>query len=135
MDEPWPTSLQMVGSKALGGAERWFVRFASALAECGAPAELAIRHGSELESVALPDLPLYRLPYLTVWDPFSRKAVSRLIHRLKPDIVQTYMGRATRLAHLSPGRGPVHVARLGGYYQRDDRPDIILRELTRILNA
>jgi len=106
----------MVGSKALGGAERWFVRFASALAECGAPAELAIRHGSELESVALPDLPLYRLPYLTVWDPFSRKAVSRLIHRLKPDIVQTYMGRATRLAHLSPGRGPVHVARLGGYY-------------------
>ena len=27
----WPPSLQLVGSKALGGAERWFIRFAAAL--------------------------------------------------------------------------------------------------------
>ncbi|MEA3278648.1 MAG: glycosyltransferase [Pseudomonadota bacterium] len=112
-----PTSLQMVGSKALGGAERWFLRFTAALAERQAPAELAIRSGSELDTPDLPPLPLHRLPFLTVWDPISRKAVSRLIRRLKPDIVQTYMGRATRLAHLAPSTGPVHVARLGGYYR------------------
>jgi glycosyltransferase involved in cell wall biosynthesis len=111
-----PTSLQMVGSKALGGAERWFTRFSTALAERGAPAELAIRSGSEMESVVLPDLPLHRLPFLTVWDPISRGAVSRLIRGLKPDVVQTYMGRATRLTRLSPGSGPAHIARLGGYY-------------------
>lgn len=111
-----PTSLQMVGSKALGGAERWFLRFGAALAERGVPAELAIRAGSELESVDLPDLPLHRLPFKTVWDPISRGAVSRLIRRRKPDIVQTYMGRATRLTRFPPASGPVHVARLGGYY-------------------
>jgi len=111
-----PTSLQMVGSKALGGAERWFLRFSAALAERGAPTELAIRGGSELESVDLPDLPLHRLPFKTVWDPISRDAVSRLIRRLKPDIVQTYMGRATRLTRLPLGAGPVQIARLGGYY-------------------
>ncbi len=111
-----PTSLQMVGSKALGGAERWFLRFSAALAERGAPAELAIREHSELDSVKLPDLPLHRLPFRTIWDPLSRRAVSRLIRHLKPDVVQTYMGRATRLTRINAGKGPVHIARLGGYY-------------------
>jgi hypothetical protein len=111
-----PTSLQMVGSVALGGAERWFLRFSFALAERDARTELAIRAGSELESAGLPPLPLYRLPFRTVWDPISRSAVSGLIRRTKPDIVQTYMGRATRLTRLKPGGGTVHIARLGGYY-------------------
>ncbi|MFZ1576528.1 MAG: glycosyltransferase [Chromatiaceae bacterium] len=115
-----PLSLQIIGSKALGGAERWFARFARALAETGARAELAIRAGGALEDLDLGPLPLHRLPLRTVWDPLSRYAVSRLIARVQPDIVQTYMGRATRLTHLKPpsrpGQGPVHVARLGGYY-------------------
>ena len=107
----------MVGSKALGGAERWFTRFTRALAERHAPAELAIRAGSDLEGLDLGPLPLHRLPFLTVWDPFSRGAVSRLIARSRPDIVQTYMGRATRLTRpRRGGAGPVHIARLGGYY-------------------
>ncbi len=116
-----PLTLQLVGSKALGGAERWFLRFTAALAAQGARAELGIRRGSELEGLvaqAAP-LPVHRLPYLSVWDPWSRLAVSRLIRRVRPDLVQTYMGRATRLAHIRPGRGPIHVARLGGYYRLD----------------
>jgi L-malate glycosyltransferase len=111
-----PTNLQMVGSRGLGGAERWFARFAAALARHGTRTELAIRAGSALESVDLPPLPLHRLPFRTVWDPFSRGAVSGLIRRIRPDIVQTYMGRATRLTRLKSGAGPVHIARLGGYY-------------------
>ncbi len=78
----------MVGSKRLGVAERWFCRFSTALAEQGIPVELAIRAGSELERVDLP-LHLHRLPFRTVWDPISRKAVSRLIRRIKPNIVRT----------------------------------------------
>jgi glycosyltransferase involved in cell wall biosynthesis len=111
-----PLSLQIVGSKNLGGAERWFCRFSAALAERGASTELAIRTGSAMESVQLPDLPVHRLPLRTVWDPISRRSVSRLIQRLRPDIVQTYMGRATRLTRIKPGTRPVHIARLGGYY-------------------
>jgi glycosyltransferase involved in cell wall biosynthesis len=112
-----PSSLQMVGSKALGGAECWLIRFSAALAERGAPTELAIRAGSDLESADLPPLPVHRLPFRTVWDPISRGAVTRLIRRLGPDIVQTYMGRATRLTRLRAGSGHVHIARLGGYYE------------------
>jgi glycosyltransferase involved in cell wall biosynthesis len=115
-----PLSLQIIGSKGLGGAERWFARFARALAETGARAELAIRAGGALEELDLGPLSRHRLPLRTVWDPLSRWAVSRLIARVQPDIVQTYMGRATRLTRLPapsrPGQGPVHVARLGGYY-------------------
>ncbi|NCA70140.1 MAG: glycosyltransferase [Sphingobacteriia bacterium] len=111
-----PRSLQIIASKQLGGAERWFVRFARALAETGAPAELAVRAQGALATLDLGALPLHRLPFLTVWDPWSRSAVKRLIRSVQPDLVQTYMGRATRLTHSAPGRGPVHVARLGGYY-------------------
>ncbi len=111
-----PLSLQIIGSIGIGGAEHWFGRFARALAETGGRAELAIRAGSALAKLDLGSLPLHPLPLRTVWDPLSRMAVKRLIGRVQPDIVQTYMGRATRLTHIKPGRGPVHVARLGGYF-------------------
>jgi hypothetical protein len=100
----------------MGGAERWFVRFSKALAETRVQAQLAVRAGSELAGLGLGPLPVHRLPFRTVWDPWSRHAVDRLVGRVKPDIVQTYMGRATRLTRLRPGSGPVHLARLGGYY-------------------
>jgi hypothetical protein len=109
-----------VGSKALGGAERWFIRFAAALGEIGAHADLGVRRGSDLdrlESSVWGGLPLHRLPFLSVWDPWSRLAVSRLIRQVRPEVIQTYMGRATRLTRLSPRRGTVHIARLGGYYR------------------
>jgi len=118
--DAWPPSLHLVGSKALGGAERWVQRFARALAGHGAAAVVGVRAGSALDGVDL-GLPVRRLPFRTVWDPFSRRAVSRLIAELKPAVVQTYMGRATRSTRLPPrcrrAGGPVHLARLGGYYR------------------
>jgi hypothetical protein len=49
-----------------------------------------------------------------VWDPLSRLEVHRHLRRLRPDLVQTWMSRATRLTRAP--RGVMHVARLGGYY-------------------
>ncbi|WP_295400281.1 glycosyltransferase [uncultured Thiocystis sp.] len=111
-----PTSLQMVASKALGGAEYWFRRFSLALAEHGAPTEVAIRRASGLDGLDFGPLTVHRLPFRTTWDPVSRHAVTTLIRRIRPDIVQTYMGRATRLTHLPRHGGTIHLARLGGYY-------------------
>lgn len=119
----WPSSLQLIGSKGLGGAERWLMRFSDALAERGAPAEMAVRSGGELDQAltrkgAAP-LPCHRLPFRTVWDPLSKAAIDRLVRHSRPEIVQTYMGRATRLTRLkgSPRRSrPLHLTRLGGYY-------------------
>lgn len=112
----YPSSLQMLASKALGGAERWFIRFNAALADRDAPAEVAIRRGSELDGIDFGTLPVHRLPYRTTWDPYSRLAAAQLIRHTRPEIVQTYMGRATRLIRLPYARRPIHLVRLGGYY-------------------
>ncbi len=111
----WPASLHLIGSKGLGGAERWFQRFAAALAERHAPATLGIRASSALAGLDLGPLPVRSLPFRSTWDPISRLAVTRLLRATDAPIVQTYMGRATRLTHTR-GRA-VHIARLGGYYR------------------
>ncbi|MEJ2609176.1 MAG: glycosyltransferase [Candidatus Thiodiazotropha sp.] len=112
-------SLQLIGSKTFGGAERWFQRFSFALQELGHHTEIGVRKGYELDQDHWNGLTKYPLALRTVWDPLSRLEVSRLIKRLKPEIVQTYMGRATRLTRLHMGHQPLHVARIGGYYKLD----------------
>jgi len=119
----WPSSLQLIGSKGMGGAERWFQRFCDALADGEAPAAMGIRSGSGLDRARRDGngtrMPCYTLPFRTVWDPLSALAVSRLLRRLKPEIVQSYLGRASRLTRprrLGQSR-PLHIARLGGYYR------------------
>jgi len=112
-------SLHIIGSKQMGGAERWFLRFLHALRSRRHDAMAVVRRGSELDSAIIGDLPHAALPLRTVWDPVSRWQVSRLVQRERPAIVQTYMGRATRLTHIRPGSGIVHLSRLGGYYKLD----------------
>jgi glycosyltransferase involved in cell wall biosynthesis len=114
-----PKVLHVIGSKALGGAERFFFRLAEALQDHGVSSHAIVRRGSELDAPSLVPVPYTPLPLRTVWDPVSKYEVIREVRRLEPDIVQTYMGRATRLTRIPPGRGPVHVARLGGYYKLD----------------
>ncbi|WP_456430865.1 glycosyltransferase [Thermosulfuriphilus sp.] len=118
MGAPRIHTLHMIASKTLGGAERFFLRLVEALGERLPRPAVALRKASEVIPLVPPGVSLYELPFRTVWDPFSRMAVSRLINKLRPDIVQTYMGRATRLTRLGKGP-PVHIARLGGYYKLD----------------
>lgn len=109
------TTLQIIGSKKLGGAESFFIRLHEAFVRSSTLSSVAITPpASELrESLSEPvDTAHMR----SVFDPFSRLGLSRLIRHYQPDIVQTWMGRATRLVHLNPSKGPVHVARLGGFY-------------------
>lgn len=112
-------SLHILGSKEMGGAERWLLRFVAAMQRAGENVEVVVRKGSELDTRYLQDVPKQTAGMRTVWDPFSRLELSRLIAANDAPIVQTYMGRATRLTHLKPGRGKVHLSRLGGYYKLD----------------
>ena len=101
-------SLHLIGSKNMGGAERWFTRFMHAMVRHGEPVEAVVRRGSELAVHHLADLPHRELPFRTVWDPLTRFEVARLLKASDAPIVQTYMGRATRLTHLGTGprQGP-----------------------------
>ncbi len=108
-------TLHLIGSKGLGGAENWFFRCTKALKEYGLEVYTGIRAGSEVEDIVREDSSSFSLPFYTVWDPISRFSISRVINKLRPQIVQTYMSRATRLTKISPKKS-IHIARLGGYY-------------------
>ncbi len=108
-------SLHVVASRQPGGAETFFCRLVEGLNR-GAPGSataLTVAGGS-VASALDPATPQHHLPMRGVWDVWSRLAIPRLARRLGVPIVQTYMGRATRLTHL--GGRPVHVARIGGHY-------------------
>ncbi len=111
-------SYHVLGSRQFGGADQFYVRLIEALNATGNTATAIDRAGSPVaDALAERGLPQIHLPLANKWDVFSTWRLKRLVARNRPAIVQTYMGRATRLTRLSP-RGPaVHVARLGGYYK------------------
>lgn len=107
-------TLHIIGGRKLGGAERFFVRLVNALAARGEQVASLTVAGGEIDLALAPEVVRHHAPLAGVWDLYSRWRVRQFAMRY--DIVQTYMGRATRLTHLPQGKRPVHVARLGGYY-------------------
>jgi len=111
-----PRSLHVIGGKGLGGAERFFIRLVNALARHDQPVAAVTVAGGEIARAIDPAVRQYHAPMLGVWDLYSRWKINRAIADFQPDVVQTYMGRATRIVHLPSHQTPVHLARLGGYY-------------------
>jgi glycosyltransferase involved in cell wall biosynthesis len=101
-----------------GGAELFFTRLAVALQANGVDQRVAIRRDParraalERGGVAVEEHPFGgRLDWRT------RRALARSIAEFAPDVVLTWMNRATRLCPRATKARPfVHVARLGGYY-------------------
>ncbi len=110
------TSLHIIGGKKLGGAERFFVRLVNALGRNGAAVEVVTVAGGEIDAAIDQGIPRHHAPLAGVWDWWSRLRIRQAVKKYSPAIVQTYMGRATRLTHLPAAGRSVHVARLGGYY-------------------
>ena len=111
-----PRSLHVIGGKGLGGAEGFFIRLVNALARRGEPvAAVTVGNGAIARAID-PAVQHYHAPMLGTWDLYSRWKINRYIADFRPDVVQTYMGRATRIVRLPRGRAPVHLARLGGFY-------------------
>ncbi len=108
-------SLHVIGSRKGGGAERFFARLVAGLNE-ESTALAVVQPGSEVETWLDDSGSCYPLRMRNNWDLFARWQINKMVKNLSPDIVQTYMGRATRLTHLGRNSGSIHVARLGGYY-------------------
>lgn len=113
------SSIHVLGSRQLGGADRFFVRLVEALARAGHPSLAVLRSDSPVVPVLSAEVEQVHLPLASKWDLYSRWRLTRLIGERQPDVVQSYMGRATRLTRLPMGSGALHVARLGGYYKID----------------
>ncbi len=113
------SSIHVLGSHELGGADWFFVRLTEALQRAGHPTLAVIRPDSPVRQVLSPQVEQLLLPLASKWDLWSRWRLTRLIAQRRPDVVQSYMGRATRLTRLPARSRALHVARLGGYYRID----------------
>jgi glycosyltransferase involved in cell wall biosynthesis len=113
-------SLHVLGSRQFGGADQFYVRLVLALRDAGWPVAAVNRAGSPV-AAALRDAGVEQrhLPLANGWDLWTLLRMRRLLRRRAPCIVQTYMGRATRLTRVPADLPVVHVARLGGFYKID----------------
>ena len=113
-------SMHIIGSRELGGAESFFLRLLPALAAIGEHEVVAVtRRDGEVAAQLCPSIAQHMVSLRNGWDLGSACAIRTLIRRHRPDIVQTYMGRATRLTRVPRDCGAIHVARLGAYYKID----------------
>ncbi len=110
------TSAHIIGGGALGGAELFYVRLVNALQTRQQPVLSINIPGGQVSTRLQVDVAQLHVAMRGIWDLPSRWRIGAILREHQPDIVQTYMGRATRLTHLEPSRRPIHVARLGGYY-------------------
>ena len=106
--------MQVMAGKAQGGAEGFFMRLAPALQRAGLGQRVAVRRGA---GYAAPlrerSVDVIELPFGGRFDWRTGPALEREVTRYGPDILLSWMSRATRFCP----RGPfVHAARLGGYY-------------------
>ena len=109
-------SAHIIGGEALGGAELFYIRLVNALQARELPVLAVNVAGSRVAAGLHAGVTQQHVPMRNVWDVLSRWRINEIIRERQPYIVQTYMGRATRLTRLPLGRRPVHIARLGGYY-------------------
>ncbi len=108
-------SVHIIGSKTSGGAEIFSARLVNSLNEQGRVLAINPTHSAVSELIH-PSVPQIHPPMLNNQDLFTRWLIRRTALKNRPTVVQTYMGRATRLTHIPHSKGLVHVARLGGYY-------------------
>jgi glycosyltransferase involved in cell wall biosynthesis len=113
-------SLHILGSRQFGGADQFYVRLVRALHEAGQPVTAVNRAGSPVaKTLAGVGIEQIHLPLANQWDVWSLLKIRQLVAAREPCIVQTYMGRATRLTRLPAKTRAVHIARLGGFYKID----------------
>jgi glycosyltransferase involved in cell wall biosynthesis len=106
--------LQAMAGARYGGAEAFFVRLAVGLQRAGQPQRLLIRHERErAAALRRAGVEFLELPFGGWLDLITRYGFRNAIASYRPDVVLTWMNRATVFC---PKGDFVHVARLGGYY-------------------
>jgi glycosyltransferase involved in cell wall biosynthesis len=110
--------LHAIAGRAEGGAEAFFERLAAALARRGLTQQAAIREfPGRRDRLRAAGIEVVELGFGGALDLATRFALKRRIAAFRPDIVLSWMSRATRHTPRPTARLPfAHVARLGGYY-------------------
>jgi glycosyltransferase involved in cell wall biosynthesis len=113
-------SIHILGSREFGGADQFYVRLLRALKQAGQTVTAINRPKSPVANALDKDaIEQIHLPLANRWDAWSAWQIRRRISEREPCVVQTYMGRATRLTRTPKKSKAVHIARLGGFYKID----------------
>lgn len=106
--------LQAMAGARVGGAEAFFMRLVPALAASGIPQAAVIR-GYEERARILRDagVPVAQLGFGGPLDLLGRWSYGQAIRHARPDIVMTWMNRASGQC---PRGNHVQIGRLGGFY-------------------
>ena len=111
--------LQAIAGARYGGAERFFERLVPALSRSGVEQRVLIRQ-DERRLALLRDagLDVHPLAFGGRLDLLTRWRFARHVREFRPDIVFTWMSRASLHAPVSPVGDAkfIRIARLGGYY-------------------
>lgn len=111
--------IQVMAGAAHGGAETAFEDISIALSASGIEQKIIIRGNNKDRIKKFRDagIDVETLPFGGVFDFYTTWKMKRIIAEFQPQIVQTWMSRAT---HKTPSSGKnkkyLKVARLGGYY-------------------
>ncbi len=106
--------LQAMGGAHHGGAEAFFERLAIALGKTKDTQTVVIRRDAERAArLRTGSIEPIELGFGGALDFLTKPRLKRIIKAEKPQLVLTWMSRATQLC---PKGDFVHVARLGGYY-------------------
>lgn len=106
--------MQIMAGAEFGGAEAFFVRLALGLHRGGLDQKVVIRADSRrAAALRAGGIDALQLDFGGLLDFGTKLALKREIKAYKPDIVLTWMNRATSFC---PRGEFLHVARLGGYY-------------------
>jgi glycosyltransferase involved in cell wall biosynthesis len=111
--------LQAMAGAQHGGAEAFFTRLAIALQRDGQPQLCLIRRDAERAALLrAAGVAVVEAPFGGWLDFRTGRRFARTIETYRPDVVLTWMNRATeRCPRQGSGDRFVHVARLGGYYR------------------
>ena len=106
--------MQVMAGAEFGGAEVFFTRLVLALDDAGLEQRVVIRRNERrAAALAAGGIDLVQLPFGGLFDLRTPLALKREIGDFRPDIVLTWMNRATRLCRKGDF---AWAARLGGYY-------------------
>ncbi len=106
--------MQVMAGAEYGGAEAFYTRLVIALRRARLHQRVIIRSNPlRAEQLRQGGLEPVELGFRGALDLPTRMALRREVASFKPDIVMTWMNRATAMA---PAGNFIHVARLGGYY-------------------
>lgn len=135
--------LQVLAGAAHGGAETAFVDMCLAMQEAGQTVEVVTRpNEGRVPKLKESGIPVHTAPFGSALDIYTPYKIQRVIKKFQPDIVQSWMSRASqkvRRWHPALGVPPYVVfSRLGGYYkiknfQNTDRFITITPDIKRYL--